>query len=123
MSNDVFKEFNVNIQVAITASSPQHLQEIIDSSTPAELLERGHNTGVVIDNDTEMTAYDLDGGSTLFASVSATKETVTIIIDHRDAENLISRITEGDGDDRDDDDEALQKLKQLIDKALAKARG
>jgi hypothetical protein len=63
---------------------------------------------------TQLKTYDLDGGSSLEASVTATEDsTITIVVNERDADNIaiMLRGAELSWDDR----EAMTKLAELID--------
>ncbi len=62
-----------------------------------------------------LNTYDLDGGSSLQASVTATEDsTVTIVIDKRDADNVAIMLRGGKPSCKDYR-EAMAKLAELID--------
>ena len=64
---------------------------------------------------TQLKTYDLDGGSSLEASVTATEDsTITIVVNEREADN-IAIMLRGAEPSCEDDREAMTKLAELID--------
>lgn len=63
----------------------------------------------------QLNTYDLDGGSSLETSVTATEDsTITIVVNERDADN-VAIMLRGAKPSCKDDREAMAKLAELIE--------